>query len=137
MNHSVTHLPVQVMPWYVLMMTCPLVWKLNQQFLENVSNLAQISSSFTCKFLLCLEHTYQEIFVQIYSDTSYGSVFSIDIIQETHDTAIAFPLEPRTSQTQPCKHLHERLCSGSLVNQPGSMQKSRQQEVANNMGQIN
>ena len=108
--------------WYVLMITCPFVWKVNQQFLGNVSNLAQTSSSFTCKVLMCLEQTYQDIFVWIYSSTSYGSVFSTHIIQETHDNAIAFPLQLRTSQTQPCKHLHERLGSGSLVNHPGSMQ---------------
>lgn len=102
--------------WYPHML-----WKLNQQCLENVSNLAQITSSFTCKFLMCLEQTYQEIFVWIYNDTSYGSVFSIHIIQETGDNVTAFPQQPRTSQTQSCKHLHERLGSGSLVNQPGSM----------------
>jgi len=47
--------------WYVLMTTCPFVWKLNQQFLENVSNLAHSSSRFTCKVLMCLKQTYQEI----------------------------------------------------------------------------
>ena len=83
---------------------------------------------------MCLEQTYQDIYVWIYSDT-YGSVFSTHIIQETHN-AVAFPLQPRTSQTQPCKHLHEKLGSGSLVNHPGSMQLSRQKEVTNNMGQI-
>lgn len=69
-----------------------LLWKVKQQFLGNVSNLAQISSSFTCKFFMCLEQTYQEIFVWIYRVTSYGSVFSIYIIQKTHDNATAFPL---------------------------------------------
>jgi len=124
-NRSVIHLHVQVMSrdmcWW-RHAQCPFVWKLNQQFLGNVSNLAQTSPSFTCKVLMCLEQTYEDIFVWIYSDISYGSVFSTHNIQETHDNAIAFPLQLRTSQTQPCKHLHDRLGSGSLVNHPDSMQ---------------